>query len=322
MLDELTLHQIYLQRYAKGVNKKLIPVLRQIQNEVVGRIATASEFELMRLNVLLSEVNAIIDAGMSTYQTSLTTELTAFAEYEAGFVTKLLTDTTTITAAGVSLEQLEAAITEQQINMVDSGPISFDDVIEIFSKAQKREIATKVRAGIVEGKTTSEIARDIQRMTTSRTRAQAEAVVTTLTNHVGNVARSKVWAANSDIISEEKFTAVLDSHTTLTCMNFDGKVFPIGEGPHPALHYKCRSMRVPYIDPKYDLMADTTRAAEDGPTSARTTYNSWLKRQPKEVQDDVLGIERAKLFRSGMHVSKFTDASGKVYTLDELKALQ
>ena len=57
-----------------------------------------------------------------------------------------------------------------------------------------------------------------------------------------------------------------------------------------------------------------------GPVSAKTTYNSWLRTQSKEMQDEALGPERAKLFRGGMNVDKFTDDNGRTLTLDELRA--
>lgn len=53
----------------------------------------------------------------------------------------------------------------------------------------------------------------------------------------------------------------------------------------------------------------------------RTTYQQWLKAQAADVQDDVLGKTKAKLFRvGGLTVDRFVDASGKEYTLEELKA--
>ena len=46
------------------------------------------------------------------------------------------------------------------------------------------------------------------------------------------------------------------------------------------------------------------------------------KRQPTSFQDEVLGVERAKLFRGGMNVDKFTDDEGRTLTLDQLKQLE
>ena len=56
------------------------------------------------------------------------------------------------------------------------------------------------------------------------------------------------------------------------------------------------------------------------PINAKLTYGAWLKKQPQALQDEVLGVERAKLFRSGkVSIQRFTDDTGKVYTLEQLK---
>lgn len=54
------------------------------------------------------------------------------------------------------------------------------------------------------------------------------------------------------------------------------------------------------------------------PTS--TNYQTWLKGQSKEFQDDVLGKGKAQLFRDGMPLEKFVDEKGKPYSLSQLKA--
>jgi hypothetical protein len=78
---------------------------------------------------------------------------------------------------------------------------------------------------------------------------------------------------------------------------------------------------VPKVKDEFKIPGiDGERASMDGPVSAQTTYNSWLKRQPKEFQDEVLGLERAKLFRGGMNIQKFVDDRGVLLDLDQLKA--
>ena len=58
----------------------------------------------------------------------------------------------------------------------------------------------------------------------------------------------------------------------------------------------------------------------DGQVAGDITYGQWLKSKPAAFQDEVLGAERGKLFRSGgLTVDRFTDSKGKVYTLDELR---
>jgi SPP1 gp7 family putative phage head morphogenesis protein len=57
-----------------------------------------------------------------------------------------------------------------------------------------------------------------------------------------------------------------------------------------------------------------------GTVPATTSYNTWLKRQTKDFQDDVLGPSRAKIFRKGgVSLDRFTARSGDMLTLDELK---
>ena len=91
--------------------------------------------------------------------------------------------------------------------------------------------------------------------------------------------------------------------------------------------HNCRSLRVPVIDPKYAIPGIKGLRSSRNPDgtveqiNGETTYNSWLKRQPAEFQDEVLGVERAKLFRGGMNVDKFTDDEGRTLTLEQLKQL-
>jgi len=88
--------------------------------------------------------------------------------------------------------------------------------------------------------------------------------------------------------------------------------------------HNCRSITVPvthaaaFIDKEAD---QATRSSMNGRVPADQTYDEWLRRQPKEVQEDALGKTKAKLFRDGMKIEKFSDPkSGRTYTLDELRA--
>lgn len=65
---------------------------------------------------------------------------------------------------------------------------------------------------------------------------------------------------------------------------------------------------------------DKWTAENIGQVPAKTSYNEWLKNQPKEFQDEVLGKGKADLFRSGVTLDKFVDEAGKPYSMDELKA--
>lgn len=53
--------------------------------------------------------------------------------------------------------------------------------------------------------------------------------------------------------------------------------------------------------------------------SSELTYQGWLKDQSAKFQDDVLGPTRGRLFREGLPLDRFVDASGKQYNLDQLR---
>jgi hypothetical protein len=65
------------------------------------------------------------------------------------------------------------------------------------------------------------------------------------------------------------------------------------------------------------------RASIDGQVPASTTYGQWLKRQSVEVQENVLGVAKAKLFRDGgLPIERFTDVNLKPLSLDDLRELE
>ena len=54
-----------------------------------------------------------------------------------------------------------------------------------------------------------------------------------------------------------------------------------------------------------------------------TDYQSWLTRQPKAFQVEVLGKERAELFRKGdLKLTNFVDSSGNTINLERLRELE
>jgi hypothetical protein len=54
---------------------------------------------------------------------------------------------------------------------------------------------------------------------------------------------------------------------------------------------------------------------------AETTFPQFLKRQPKAFQEEVLGVEKAKLFRSGkVSIDRMVDPRTlRPLTLDEIR---
>jgi hypothetical protein len=73
------------------------------------------------------------------------------------------------------------------------------------------------------------------------------------------------------------------------------------------------------IDEQLKRQAKGSEGKEQVPFTQ--TYNSWLKNQSNEFQDEVLGVKKAKLFRQGgLDVRQFVDQNYKPLTLKQLRS--
>lgn len=70
---------------------------------------------------------------------------------------------------------------------------------------------------------------------------------------------------------------------------------------------------------KFDEFARKRTRELTGPIPATETYQTWLKKQSKQFQDDTLGVTKAKLFRDGgLTLDKFVAANGTELNLSQL----
>jgi SPP1 gp7 family putative phage head morphogenesis protein len=156
----------------------------------------------------------------------------------------------------------------------------------------------------------------------------AERLARTALNDVGNRARLETYRENSDVIRALRFTATLDSRTSLICAGLDGQEFDLDDAdlPTPPLHPNCRSVLVPVTASFGDLgidvdeVSESTRASERGQVSADLTYAGWLRRQPAEFQRDVLGPVRYHAWKNGLPLDAMA-TQDRPLTIDELRRL-
>lgn len=319
MISDLTKHQIYIQRRGNGIYRDIEPLLIAIRDKLLARVSTATPAQLSNIEILLAD----IEQGLIPVSEKLFAGLYDFAEYENTWTLKLI-DSATLPAVTIGtafeIERIKALIDESKIKFADKESFTVAELFTTFSDRFQLDVKSEIELGIAAGETTDVIAKRIKDLTHNRTAAQAKAVVLTAANHAGNVTRSETFAEYSDLFDGEEYVAVLDSRTTLVCSSLDSKIFPIGKGPQPPLHYRCRSVRVPKLKPQYALGGDTTRASKDGQVSSKLTYGEWLKGQSKAVQYEVLGKTRAEAFRAGtIQIDRFVDNTGHTYTLEELR---
>ena len=317
--DLAVLHRVGLSRYSTGVVHKVMALLNRMEGEVTARLARTSNETIKgdRLEQLLAEIKAIQARGWQLVRARIDGEVATLAGAEAEFALRL---------AGVRINPTPFATfsplppIEQIVAAVNARPFQgrflrgWLDGAEEGAAARVRDA---VRQGFVEGRPSEDIVRLIRGTKAAQyrdgiletNRRGAEAMVRTAMTHTANVAAQAAWEANADIVKAWRFVATLDARTTLICAGLHGKEFALGTGPQPPRHVNCRSTSIPVLDPIEGV------AAFELPS-----YQAWLRAQPVEVQNDILGVTKARLFRDGgLSVDRFVDNKGRILTLQELR---
>ncbi len=324
-------HVVFVQRFAGSQLKDMLTYINRIKNNTARQLAgkELTAFSRRKLESLYKELDAYAATAYEQMAGKLTTNLEKFSKYEAEFSSRMFDKATNVEAtfALPGSKQLNAAIFSAPLLLsVNDQKGTIESALKQFSEQKRKEMVNVIKDGVVAGKTTAEIVQDVT-FTADKIQANhANALVRTIVGFVSTQAREETFKANEDLIDGYQWVSVLDGRTTETCMSLDGRIFAVGDGPRPPIHWGCRSTVIPVVKPEFSIKdsvkIDRPAVGEDGPTQvdSRTTYNSWLNKQSAEFQNEVLGPERAALFRDGgLNVSQFVDENYKPLTLDELK---
>lgn len=325
ILDDTLRHAHYLERYKSGVVKKIIGLLNKGNDKYYAQIYRSKLENLNRRDVdkLLVRLKKSIKAGYEPVIEVLDAEIRDLGQAESLWQKKVID--------GLVPIQLdwEAPSEEQIYASVNSRPFEgllLKDWYKGLEDGAFRRIKQNIMQGYVEGQTTDQIVRNIREVSEGRTRRAAETAVRTALAHTSNIARNESYRRNRRVIKAIEWVATLDNRTTAVCRARDGKTYPYNKGPRPPAHAGCRSTTIPVLKSlrQLGIKADevpvkSTRASMNGQVSGELNYDGWLRKQPREFQDDVLGVQKARLFRKGLTMERFVDKEGREFTLKELE---
>jgi SPP1 gp7 family putative phage head morphogenesis protein len=340
IMDAEVSHAIGLQRYSNGVVNRIIATLNRADADIFAKLTVALErapasFNAERLEELLKSVRTLNAEAYARVEKQLTKELKDLVAYEASFQQRLFTEriptqvVAQVGVAAVNVDTVAAAALSRPFQGV-----LLREALRGLQDDRARAVRNAVRMGVAEQESIQSIVRRIRGSRAlgykdglmELSRRNAEALVRTAVTHTQNYAKQEFYKANSDLVDKWEFTATLDGRTTITCASLDGKTYPIGEGPMPPRHWNCRSVATPVVKSWRELgipideVAPSTRASMDGQVSEKLNYSDWLRTKPADFQDEVLGAERAKLFRDKkVDIDRFTNDRGRTYTLEELR---
>ena len=348
LLDRQLRHEIRSRRFSKGVILRIVALLeaanRAARERLAARLASDPDrgpWTTAQTEALVRELSNQLRQWRDAAESLAGEELTAFAAYEADWHASVINEASPIEFAlnRPSPELLRSAVFAQ--------PFQGRLLREWFSDmeaAQVRMISAAVREGVVQGRPIRSIARDVRDLG-QISRRHAETIVRTAVTFIGDRARYETYQQNTDVLNGELFVATLDGRTTPQCRALDKTFYEVGKGPRPPLHPNCRSIRVPVTKSWEELGLDNLtpdaplgqrpfvadkRRVQDIPKAERdrligqvpstTSYNDWLKTQPRSFVEEVLGVRKAALYLDGkLSLEKFVDAELRPLTLEELR---
>lgn len=314
--DALMRHQTYLLRYSGSVRNKVWDILDateesiadKIRSRLAGNAGLTTSVEMRRLNSLVDSIATIRGQAWSKVDDILKEEIVNLSLDETVSIDKTLKIAlpVKIVTALPTPRLLKAIALERPFQ----GSI-LKEWTENMQVADLRNLSNAVSLGMVAGEDMATVARRVVGTTiyggadgaTELTRKQVAALVRTAVMHVSNASRSAYFQENADVITQEQFVATLDSRTTPVCRANDGKLYPLGEGPVPPLHFNCRSLRIAAVDgnllgdrpakpfvekelvqeyaKENDLGDITTR--ESLPYGTKGNYDSWARDRVRDL---------------------------------------
>lgn len=318
-------HDVLVARAVRGVQIEAAqrfraevaePLIRSIAGRLAGfdaRGVDVTPQNFPELAAMIREAEAIVELGVENVRRLTEERMRDIGQRESEFVSENVSKT------------LDEAAPQVDPSQAIRRPFLGDDTERWFRKMLTGPTGDAVRQrltqGIQQGMTVDQIVRSIRGTRNER------GIIDASSDAVGVLVRTASTSASSNARDESfkalgvthwRFLATLDSRTSVQCAAHDGKRFKVGVGPMPPLHPGCRSVSVP------DFGGDPigTRASTDGQVPADKDFESWLGARSQKEQNEVLGVTKAKAWRSGkLTLKNMLGRDLQPLTLAELREL-
>jgi SPP1 gp7 family putative phage head morphogenesis protein len=333
--------QLLLQRVQAGSARKVNALYTQLADDIEASMRKSKEFttyQNRRIDSAIRELKTMVAGANSMAASTLAEDLEDLAGQEAKWTIGAINTAATVNiATALPAASVLKSIAEKSLVQGATIGAWFGKVDEDLQFQIERTIKT----GVALGRTNAQLARDIIGMgdkggePLAKTRRDANAIVRTSVQTVSNNAALESYRANSDVIAGVVWLATLDSRTTDICAARSGKQYTLDGEPvghkipfngGPPAHWNCRSRIVPKtktfreLGIDIDEFAPGTQASAFGQAPADLSFDEFLRKQPKEFADEMLGKGRAELWRNKtITLSQLLDQRGNPLTLAELR---
>lgn len=327
LLDSTLAYYVDLQRLSEGARRFAVKSLTDMQKELIGQLSDINA-DPIRIQQQIKEAQAVIKRYYDDIGQNSESMTSGIAQSSASETASAL-----MAATG---QQVTAGLlpTNAMLEAIASDSIIEGATQKEWWSRQSVDTAwryqTQIRQGMVNGESLNKLVARVKDVVGVSER-NAEALVRTSYVTVANEARQATYEANSDVIKGKEWVAALDVRTCPLCAIRDGKQWtldgkPIGHSipfQAPPIHFNDRCTMVAVTKTPEELGIDLgelppkLRASATGVTADKT-FDAWLKRQPKDKIEEVLGKGRAELWMNGKVTFDQLFKNGKPISTKEL----
>lgn len=331
---------VYLESLKQSEINKLTPHIKAIDKLIKEQLLDdeLTEMTIKSFNGVVTEIKQGVQAELIAYTDSVKTMLVEAATDTYVFEAKSIDsafDGFKLASGIVVAEKakiLEKLVKNTPLAVKGSEGKTVTDLFNELANNESNKYINHIKLARYEGKTNQQIVQMIRGTKKNGykdglmevTARQAKTIVRTTVQHAAMQGKAEFARDNADIIDKEKVLATLDGKTSSRCRSLDSQEFDVGKGPRFPLHHNCRTTYIYVLRSQYAGRGNIDkRASKDGPVD-NESYYGWMKKQPVEFQDDILGPTRGKLLRSGgLSADKFAqlqlDKNFKPLTLAEMR---
>jgi SPP1 gp7 family putative phage head morphogenesis protein len=305
LFNEAIRNSVNIDRYGHEINRRVQALLRNAENEIVGRIAandptrpTMAKWKMARMADLQKQIRELLDQTYKNIDEHVDRGLLSTAENQTEQVVKSFNR-----ALGVEIFRVTLA-PEYLKSIVENTMVQGHVIGEWWAKQSdsvKNKIGTtlqramkEIQAGLVQGEAIGELISRVRGTATRpgiilTTRREATTLVRTSVMQIANATRMETYKKNADVLDGYEWCSTLDSRTTILCAALSGKRFDMDLKPidhdmefpgGPPCHFNCRSVLVPYLKswaellgPKSKLNKKQIRILDNIPEGMRETIN-------------------------------------------------
>ena len=306
--------------YIEGLNNSLLRIEGLPRQQQLRQLAGITTFLkgliLEKTGQLFDDV--ILSNAAETASISAIQQVDALVKAVPGEIQNL----------GFSIKGMtEPAIQEAVSNTLINGS-TIQETVTRFADDFDGKITQQLRIGISNGETISQLTQRA-RVVINNKAVNAQTIARTVQTAVSAEVREATFEENEDIVKGYEWVSVLDTRTSTICKALDGTVYKLDDPKRrvPPAHPNCRSTITPVLKSwkelgikANELSAGSRRTMDGSSISAELDYGDWLKTQSDKVQDEALGVAKAKLFReNNLDMKDFVNRIGEPLTVHEVK---